>query len=85
MASGMSKLIPSDPDKVMIIRRITPNILTCNVHFYRFSRIKIGGRGTVVKLRMNRSQSSALSPSPATSKLRCRTNSAAQTSNTSQL
>ena len=51
MASSVSKLIPSDPDKVMIIRRITPSILTCSVPFYRFSRIRIGGRGTIVKLK----------------------------------
>ena len=51
MASSVSKLIPSDPDKVMIIRRITPNILTCSVPFYRFSRIRVGGRGTIVKLK----------------------------------
>lgn len=51
MASSVAKLIPSDPDKVMLIRRITPNILTCSVPFYRFQRIRIGGRGTIVKLR----------------------------------
>ena len=51
MASGASKLIPSDPDKVMIVRRLTPNLLICSVPFLRFGRIKIGGRGTIVKLR----------------------------------
>jgi hypothetical protein len=51
MASSVSKLIPSDPDKVMIIRRITPNLMTCSVPFYRFSRIRIGGRATIVKLK----------------------------------
>ena len=50
MASGASKLIPSDPDKVMIIKRITPDILTCSTPFLRFGRVKIGGRGTIVKL-----------------------------------
>jgi len=50
MASSASKLIPSDPEKVMIIRRITPNIMTCSTPFLRFSRVKIGGRGTIVKL-----------------------------------
>ena len=51
MASNVSKLVPNDPDKVMIIRRITPNLMTCSVPFYRFSRIRVGGRGTIVKLR----------------------------------
>jgi hypothetical protein len=37
----------------MVIRRITPNILTCSTPFLRFGRIKIGGRGTIVKLRDN--------------------------------
>ena len=53
MASGASKLIPSDPDKVMVIRRITPSILTCSTPFLRFGRVKIGGRGTIVKLADN--------------------------------
>lgn len=42
-----SKLIPSDPSKVMVIRQITPNITTCSVPFLRFGRLKIGGRGTI--------------------------------------
>ncbi|KAK3681957.1 hypothetical protein LTR37_020724 [Vermiconidia calcicola] len=50
MASGVSKLIPSDPDKVMVIRRLTPNLMTCSTPFLRFGRVKIGGRGTIVKL-----------------------------------
>ncbi|GAB7364126.1 hypothetical protein MBLNU230_g4678t1 [Neophaeotheca triangularis] len=45
-----SKLIPSDPEKVMVLRKIHPDILTCSVPFLRFGRVKIGGRGTVVKL-----------------------------------
>ncbi|KAK5133293.1 hypothetical protein LTR08_008027 [Meristemomyces frigidus] len=50
MASGASKLIPADPEKVMVIRRLAPDILTCSTPFLRFGRIKIGGRGTVVRL-----------------------------------
>lgn len=50
MASGAAKLIPSDPDKVMVIRTLTPSIVTYSTPFLRFGRIKIGGRGTVVKL-----------------------------------
>ncbi|USW54473.1 Putative ribonuclease Z/Hydroxyacylglutathione hydrolase [Septoria linicola] len=50
MASGVAKLIPSDPEKVMVIRRVTPDILTCSTPFLRFGRIKVGGRGTIVRL-----------------------------------
>ena len=42
-----SKLIPSNPDKVMVIRNITPDIVTLSVPFARFGRINIGGRGTL--------------------------------------
>ncbi|KAG5664699.1 hypothetical protein KAF25_008433 [Fusarium avenaceum] len=44
------KLIPSDPDNVMVIRNVTPNIATFSVPFSRFGKVKIGGRGTLVKL-----------------------------------
>lgn len=50
MASSVNKLVPSDPEKVMVIRHVTPNIVTFSTPFLRFGRIKIGGRGTVVKL-----------------------------------
>lgn len=43
-------LIPSDPEKVMVIRDVTPTITTLSVPFLRFGHIKIGGRGTLVKL-----------------------------------
>ncbi|KAK3166917.1 hypothetical protein OEA41_010042 [Lepraria neglecta] len=45
-----SKLIPSDPSKVMVIRQVTPNITTCSAPFLRFGRLKVGGRGTIVRL-----------------------------------
>lgn len=45
-----SKLIPSDPEKVMVMRKIHPDVLTCSVPFLRFGRVKIGGRGTIVRL-----------------------------------
>ncbi|KAK7740743.1 hypothetical protein SLS53_005211 [Cytospora paraplurivora] len=45
-----SKLIPSNPADVMVIRNITPNIATFSVPFKRFGTIPVGGRGTVVKL-----------------------------------
>jgi len=43
-------LIPSDPEKVMVIRDLTPTLTTLSVPFLRFGRLKIGGRGTLVKL-----------------------------------
>ncbi|KUI73429.1 hypothetical protein VM1G_08922 [Cytospora mali] len=45
-----SKLIPANPADVMVIRNITPNVVTFSVPFKRFGSIPIGGRGTVVKL-----------------------------------
>lgn len=45
-----SKLIPPNPDEVMVIRDITPNVVTFSVPFLRFGRIPIGGRGTLSKL-----------------------------------
>jgi hypothetical protein len=50
MASSVSKLIPSDPEKVMVIRNVTPDIKTFSTPFLRFGRVKIGGRGTAVRL-----------------------------------
>lgn len=45
-----SKLIPSDPSKVMVIRKVTPNLITCSTPFARFGKFKVGGRGTIVRL-----------------------------------
>ncbi|KAL2198632.1 beta-lactamase-like protein [Corynascus similis CBS 632.67] len=45
-----SKLIPPNPDDVMVIRDVTPNVVTFSVPFLRFGRFPIGGRGTVVRL-----------------------------------
>lgn len=50
MASNASTLIPSDPSSVMLLRRLTPNLAICSTPFHRFSRIAIGGRGTIVRL-----------------------------------
>jgi hypothetical protein len=45
-----SKLVPSDPAKVMVIRDVVPKtITTFSTPFWRFGRIKFGGRGTVGK------------------------------------
>lgn len=47
-AHNMSaQLIPSNPADLMVIRNITPNIVTFSVPFSRFGKIKIGGRGTL--------------------------------------
>ncbi|KAF1847390.1 uncharacterized protein K460DRAFT_332316 [Cucurbitaria berberidis CBS 394.84] len=46
-----SKLVPSNPEKVMVIRDLVPRtITTLSVPFFRFGKIKIGGRGTIVRL-----------------------------------
>jgi hypothetical protein len=42
-----SKLIPSNPDKVMVIRNITADVVTLSLPFSRFGQINIGGRGTL--------------------------------------
>ena len=50
-----SKLIPSDPASVMVIRKVSPNITTCSAPFARFGRFKVGGRGTIGTLRCSSS------------------------------
>ncbi|KAI1392087.1 uncharacterized protein F4822DRAFT_389595 [Hypoxylon trugodes] len=45
-----SKLIPSNPSDVAVIRHITPNIVTVSVPFARFGLIRVGGRGTIIRL-----------------------------------
>lgn len=45
-----SKLIPPNPDEVMVIRDVTPNVVTFSLPFLRFGRFPIGGRGTLGKL-----------------------------------
>lgn len=45
-----SKLVPPNPDEVMVIRDVTPNVVTFSVPFLRFGRFPIGGRGTLVRL-----------------------------------
>ncbi|KAL1957708.1 hypothetical protein VTO42DRAFT_5551 [Malbranchea cinnamomea] len=48
--SKIFNLIPSNPEEVMVIRQITPSIITCSVPFSRYGIIKVGGRGTIVRL-----------------------------------
>jgi len=45
-----AKLVPGDPEKVMVIREIAPGVTTLSVPFLRFGMIKFGGRATIVKL-----------------------------------
>jgi hypothetical protein len=46
-----SKLVPFDAAKVMVIRDVVPKtITTFSMPFSRFGLIKVGGRGTVVRL-----------------------------------
>jgi hypothetical protein len=42
-----SKLFPGDPNKVMVIRQLTPEITTLSVPFSRFGLLKFGGRATL--------------------------------------
>ena len=48
-----SKLIPSDPSKVMVIRELSPAITTLSTPFWRFGHLKVGGRGTIGKHTLN--------------------------------
>lgn len=41
------KLIPRTPSDVMVIRDITPNVVTLSVPFARFGMIRVGGRATI--------------------------------------
>ncbi|KAL4808713.1 beta-lactamase-like protein [Aspergillus unguis] len=45
-----SKLFPSNPDEVMVIRNVTSNVVTMSLPFARFGRLKFGGRGTLVRM-----------------------------------
>jgi len=43
-------LSPSNPEAVMVIRKINEFITTLSVPFWRFNHFKVGGRGTLVRL-----------------------------------
>ena len=45
-----SKLVPTNPSEVMVIRNITPNVVTLSVPFARFGVLEVGGRGTIGEL-----------------------------------
>lgn len=44
------KLVPQHPEEVMVIREVVPGVTTLSVPFLRFGHIRIGGRGTIVRL-----------------------------------
>ncbi|OJJ48345.1 hypothetical protein ASPZODRAFT_130337 [Penicilliopsis zonata CBS 506.65] len=44
-------LFPSNPAEVMVIRSVTPDIITMSLPFARFGLIKFGGRGTLVRMK----------------------------------
>lgn len=41
--------MPSDPAEVMVIRNITPNIVTLSIPFERYGLLKFGTRATIGK------------------------------------
>lgn len=43
----MPQLFPSNPSATMVIRDITPNIVTMSLPFARFGIFRFGGRGTL--------------------------------------
>ncbi|EON64500.1 hypothetical protein W97_03732 [Coniosporium apollinis CBS 100218] len=48
----MPALSASNPAEVMVIRQPVPRVITTlSVPFWRFGRVKVGGRGTIVRLR----------------------------------
>ncbi|GME36592.1 glutamyl-trna amidotransferase subunit a protein [Neofusicoccum parvum] len=64
-----SKLIPSNPEAVTVIRDVVPGVIvTSSAPFLRFGRIKIGGRGTIV--RMQNGALAVFSPTALTDELK---------------
>ncbi|KAI0597264.1 hypothetical protein F4775DRAFT_264494 [Biscogniauxia sp. FL1348] len=50
LATMSDKLIPKDPSAVAVIRNITPNVVTVSVPFARFEKVRVGGRGTIIRM-----------------------------------
>ncbi|KAL2807759.1 hypothetical protein BJX63DRAFT_60931 [Aspergillus granulosus] len=50
----MTPQIPSNPDDVMVIRNVMPDIITLSLPFSPFGGVKFGGRGTLVRLATGR-------------------------------
>lgn len=45
----MAPLFPEDPSASMVIRNVTPNIVTMSLPFARFGIMRFGARGTLGK------------------------------------
>ncbi|KAI1343606.1 hypothetical protein F5Y15DRAFT_237464 [Xylariaceae sp. FL0016] len=45
-----AELIPKDPSSVAVMRNITPNVVTISVPFARFGKVRVGGRGTIMRM-----------------------------------
>lgn len=43
----MPTLAPSDPESVMVIRKVCDDIITCSLPFARLGVLKFGGRATI--------------------------------------
>lgn len=43
----MPQLFPSNPSATMVIRSVTPDIVTMSLPFARFGLLRFGGRGTL--------------------------------------
>ncbi|KAL3467021.1 hypothetical protein BJX64DRAFT_301406 [Aspergillus heterothallicus] len=64
----MAPLHPSNPDEVMVIRNITPDIVTFSLPFSPFGGVKFGGRGTLVRLATG--SIAVFAPVPLTARVR---------------
>lgn len=59
--SKMPQLFPANPSATMVIRHVTPEIVTMSLPFARFGHLQFGGRGTLGKgLRTAHSASASL-------------------------
>ena len=43
----MPQLFPANPSATMVIRHVTPDIVTMSLPFARFGHLQFGGRGTL--------------------------------------
>lgn len=49
LSTMTSTLFPPNPSEVMVIRKLTPEVVTLSLPFSRFGRLKFGARGTLGK------------------------------------
>ncbi|KAL2003859.1 hypothetical protein VTN02DRAFT_1881 [Thermoascus thermophilus] len=59
-----STLFPPNPSEVMVIRKLTPEVVTLSLPFSRFGHLKFGARGTLIK--MGSGSLAVVSPVPLT-------------------